>query len=70
MNRASKNYVPPVKMASAGGVIINMSTVKSITGYYSDADYIVVTYHNGSKEKYRVDDYWQFVISKLMEQMK
>ena len=73
MNRTSKNYVPPVKMASAGGVMLNMNTVKSITGYNGNTrykSYIQVTYHNGSKEDFSVDGSWQSVINKLMEQMK
>jgi len=49
MNRASKNYIPPVKMVSAGGVMLNMSTVKAIqvgvTGSgYGESDTIIVTY--------------------------
>jgi len=74
MNKASKNYIPPVKMASAGGVMLNMSTVKAIRGhhYYDNGrkDYIVVTYHSGSQEEFEVNVKWEWVINDLMEQMR
>jgi len=77
MNQASKNYIPPVKMASAGGVMLNMSTVKAIKGYSqyeqqrrNTIQYIVVTYHNGSQEEFEVNGGWEWVIDDLMEQMR
>ena len=75
MNRASKNYIPPVKMISAGGIMLNMSTVKAIQAGYSDADYgelntIIVTYTNGDRDELSVNGYPSDIIDELMEQMK
>jgi hypothetical protein len=72
MDRSSKNYIPPVKMAMAGGVMLNMSTVKSIqvghNEYYSRYT-IIVNYHNAPAEELSVDDIPKCVITSFMEQM-
>ena len=72
MDRSSKNYIPPVKMASAGGVMLNMSTVKSISigsnVAFSDKS-IIVSYINGDSEEIFINGYPSDVINNLMSQM-
>ena len=75
MNRASKNYIPPVKMVSAGGVMLNMSTVKAIqvgviATNYEESNTIIVTYTSGDSEELLVNMYPSSVIDSLMEQMR
>ena len=73
MDRSSKNYIPPVKMVSSGGVMLNMSTIKSISvgaTFNNDGyDAITVSYINGSTEELRVNNGATGIIEDLMSQM-
>jgi len=71
MDQASKNYIPPMKMASAGGIILNMSTVKSISIAWIEVNgrggLILVSYINGTSEQLRVNTNPEYVVAELFE---
>ena len=70
--KSNSNYIPPAKIASAGGVMINLSTIQGISagGGKSSGYYINVTYIGGESAKLNTNYDSSKVLRELMSQVK
>ena len=71
MNQASKNYIPPMRMACVDGITVNMSLVQSMKCTSDDhgSSVIFVSYINGNTEHMYCNNPKK-VIRALYEQVK